>query len=323
MKFGMKKGLLAAVWALACVAGGGALAQSTARPMTLIMPIAPGSTLETMYRMLAGKASKLLAQPVVVENRIGAGGIIGVRALMASRNDGSVMAMVTNGFVVTLPLSDPNFRIEPGKDYLPVTLISEAPLLLAAHPSAPFRNVRGMLAYARKNPGKLSVAAAVRGSNPHLSWELIKLLAGVNINVINYQGEPQSVPDILNGLVLAEIVSPTLKPHVDAGKLIGIATTGQLPWPIFPSLPTINDSGIEGMVVTQLSGFVVPAGTPSAEVSRLHAAFSQTLLDPEVKEKLQEYGQIIRGGGPEEFTAIIKSETLRWGSLMQRLAGKI
>lgn len=291
-----------------------------ARPLTLIMPIAAGSAIETHIRVLTAEAAKHLGQSVVVENRVGAGGKIGMQAMMAARNDGHTFGMTFNGIFVTLALTDPEFAIRPGKDYAPVMLTTSAPLIITASANAPFKDVAGMLAYARANPGKLSVGGSSPGSNAHLGWELMKLMTGTEFTVAIYKGEPFATTDLLNGLISALISSATIKPHMESGKVTGIATTGIKPWSAFANLPTVESTaGLKGFSVAGYYGLAAPAGTPPQAVARLNAAYAAALADPDVQRKLREFGIDLIGSSPEEMNRYALAELERWAPILKKL----
>lgn len=293
-----------------------------ARQMTLIMPIAAGTAIEVHIRVLAAEAAKSLGQPIVVENRVGAGGKIGMQAMMNARNDGHTIGMTFNGIVVTQAIMDSRFAIQPGKDYAPVILTSSAPLLMSANAGAPFKNLKELIAYAKANPGKLSVSGSLSGSNAHLGWELLKLMTGTDITVVLYQGEPPGIIDMLNGLVLAAISSAGIRPHLDSGKLIGLATTGAKPWSAFPSLPTVEEAGVKGFSVGGLYGIAAPAGTPPLAVSRVNEAFGAALAQPEVRKRLLDVGIEPLGSTPDGFGAVIRSELEKWTPIIRKIGLK-
>jgi tripartite-type tricarboxylate transporter receptor subunit TctC len=259
------------------------------KAITYIMPMAAGSGIEAHARIVAAEAGKVLGQSMVVENRVGAGGKIAISALVKSRNDGYTVGLTYSGPAVTTAIFDSSFQLRPGKDYQPVTLTSTAPLVIVAHPGAPFKDMKGLVAYAKANPGKLTVAGSSRGSNAHLGWELIKHIAGIDVTLVIYNGDPQATIDLLNGQYAALMASTTTKPYVEAGKLIGIATTGPTPWAVFPTLPTVSDT-IKGVELVGWYGIIAPPGTPAPVVARLNEAFKTALARPEVRKKLLDHG---------------------------------
>ena len=293
------------------------------KPITFYISIGPGSVFESTFRMLAAEVSKTLGQPIVVENKVGAGGKIGLQALMSSPADGYTIGMTFNGVVVTRAILDEGFAVLPGKDYAPVTISYSSPLAIVANASAPFKDMSGLLAYAKANPGKLSVSGASPSSNSHLSWELLKTLTGLDINVVTHRAEAQAVVDLLNGSVMAMVASTSVKPLIETGKLIGIATTASRRWNAFPALPTIEESGVKGFNVFGWYGIVAPAGTPAPIVNRLHDAFTRALSAPDIKKRIEEASMIPGGATPEEFTAQVRADLDRWRPIMQKAKLKL
>ncbi len=282
------------------------------KPITFYISIAPGSVFESTFRVMAAEASKILGQPLIVENKVGAGGKIGLQALMAAPNDGYTIGMSYSGAMVTRVVLDEGFNIQPGKDYIPVTVSFLSPFVIAANPSAPFKDLSGMLAYAKANPGKLGVSGTSPSSNAHLSWEMLKAMTGANINVVTHRGEAPAVIDLLNGSVTAAVVSGSIKPHFETGKAFGIATTGIKRWSAFPNLPTLDEAGVKGFNVYGWYGIVLPAGTLAPIVARVHDAFTRPLATPEMKKRLLDGGMEPGGNSPEEFAALVRSDIERW-----------
>lgn len=281
------------------------------RPINFFVSIGPGSLFEAMFRAVAAEASKILGQPVVVENKVGAGGKLGLQALMNSAPDGYTVGMTYSGVAVTRVILDQGFNMQPGKDYLPVSITFTSPLLLAANSSAPFKDLNGLIAYAKANPGKLTATGTSPASNAHLAMELLKSMAGLDINVVNHRAEAPGVIDMLNGNVTAGVVSASVKPHIESGKIIGLATTGTKRWGAFPNLPTLDEAGLKGFNIVGWYGIVMPAGTPPAIVAKIHDAFTRPLSSPEIRKRLAEGGMEAGGNTPEEFSATIRSDIER------------
>ncbi len=293
------------------------------RPITFYISIAPGSVFEATFRLLAVDAAKKLGQPIVVENKVGAGGKIGLQALMGSPNDGYTIGMTFNGVVVTRAILDKGFDIEPGKSYAPVTISFASPFIIAANASAPFNDLQGMLAYAKANPGKLSVSGTSPSSNSHLSWELLKVRTGIDIIVVNHRGEAPAVVDLLNGTISAAVVSSSVRPHIEAGKMKGIVTTGIKRWSAFPDVPTIAESGVKDFNVFGWYGIVAPAGTPAAIVAKLNEAFDYALAQPSMQSRMKEHGMVEMGSSPEEFAELIRSSIKLWRPVMAKAGLKL
>lgn len=313
---------LASVMVLAATVAGEAGGQTfPTRPITLIIPVSAGSGIEATFRMLAAEASKFLGQPIVAENRTGAGGRIGMNAVMAASKDGYVIGMVTTTILITAPAIDPKLFIEPGKDYTPVALTNESYFIIAAHPSVSFRDLKGLVSYAKANPGKLTVTGITLGSAGHLTWEMLKSTAGIDVTIVPYREQPLAVANLLNGQLHAMAFSTAAKPYVESGRLIGIATTGPRRWDLFPELPTMIEAG-QPIMVDGWYGVVAPAGTPAAIVAKLNEAFLISLNKPEVIAKHKQLGLVPRSSTPEEFTKHIRSEIDRWTPIIRKMGIK-
>lgn len=297
---------------------GPAFAQAyPSKPITFYISIAPGSFFESTLRAVATEASKVLGQPIVLENKVGAGGKIGLQAIMNAAPDGYTFGHTFNGVVVSRVILDRDFNLVPGKDYAPISMVFSSPLAIIANSSAPFKDFAGMMAYVKANPGKLSVSGTSPSSNSHLSWELLKTLTGADINVVTHRAEAPAVVDLLNGSISAMVASTSVKPMVDSGKLIGIAVTGLKRWDSFANLPTLDELGVKGFNVQSLNGLVAPAGTPPAVIARLNEAF-QKAMTPEVRKRMSDGGLVPVTSTPEEFGALIRAEIERWRPIMQK-----
>ena len=288
-----------------------------ARPINFYISIGPGSFFESTLRVVAAEASKVLGQPVIIENKVGAGGKIGLQAIMNSPPDGYTIGQTFNGVVVTRVLLDKDFALLPGKDYAPITMLFSSPLAIIANSSAPFRDFAGMMAYVKANPGKLNVSGASPSSNSHLSWELLKTLTGADINVVTHRAEAAAVVDLLNGSITAMVGSTSLKSMVESGKLIGVAVTSPQRWDAFPNLPTLDEAGVKGFDVQSLNGIVAPAGTPPAIIARLNEVFRKA-LSPEIRKRMSDGGLIPVTSTPEEYGSLMRSELDRWRPVMQK-----
>jgi len=291
------------------------------RPVTVIYPYPAGSTTEGAWRSVAQEASKTLGQSVIFENRVGAGGKIGVESMTRSPKDGHTVGVINSAVAIYLPLMDATFRIEPGKDYTPISAGFETYYVLLAHPSVPFRDVKGLIAYARANPGKLNMASSGNGTGGHLSVELLKMVVGIHAVHVPYKGEAPAMTDLLGGQVQAFFGAGNAKPFIESGKLIGLATSGPQRWAPFPSLPTFAEEGLADVSASTWLGLAGPAGIPDAAVAKLNQAVTVAMQAPEVRRKLDEFGLVVRGGTPQEFSALIRADLDRWGKVVR--AGNI
>ena len=288
------------------------------KPITAIWPFPGGGTVDRALRAVATEAGNILGQPVLVESRPGANGMLGINAVKQARGDAHTLSFAHNGMLVSVPLTSASTKIAPGTDYVPVGLVLKTNLILAAHPSVPFRDYNGLLSFARANPGKLDAAVVGTASNSHLAVELLKVASGVAITNVPYRGEGQALPDLLGGTVKMFFMTSTAKPLVDAGKLVGIATTGAERWDIFPALPTMQELGLPGFLVIGWFGVVASPGTPPDAIARLNGALNAALKNPAVRKTLQEFGIDPMGSTAEEMSALIQSDLKRWEPIMRK-----
>lgn len=317
------QGSLAAILLLAAIAGSAAAQSFPTGPVKLIYPFPPGSSGDLAARLLANESEKSLGQAVVVENRPGASGRLGLNALALAQGNGHTLSVVVNGLMVVLPLTDSRFTVEPGKDYAPVTLAFESYGVLVGKTGLPFRDVRGLIGYARENPGKLTVASSGIGSNPHLIMELLKSSAGIDLTHVPYKGETPALTDMMAGQIDLMFTVAGAKPYVDAGKLVSLATTGSKRWNVFPASPTMEEAGVPGLQASTWWGVVAPAGTPPEAVSRLNGAFRAALQNPSVQGKLVGYGMEIIASSPEELVTRINGDRRRWGPVIKNAGIKL
>lgn len=287
------------------------------RPIAFVYPYPPGSATEVAFRAIVQEASRRLGQPIVFENRSGAVGRIGFEHVLRSAPDGYTLGLLNNILGVSLPLIDPKTYVEPGRDYTPVALTVESFLILVARGGEPYRDVRGLIEFARANPGKLNMATPGTGTGAHLVLALLGARAGANIAHIPYKGTAPATLAILSGEVNLTLTDTSVRTHVESGKLIALATTGAQRWASFPNVPTFEEQGLKGVVYGAWSGVMGPPGMPAAVVTRLNRAFAEALGAPEVKGRLDAAGLSGRGGPPEEWTAKIRSELASWRPVIQ------
>ena len=217
-------------------------AYPTSRPITIAYQFGPGA-FDTMLRPLSTEVGKLLGQSVIFENRPGANGRLVLNSMKTAKPDGYYLGYPINGTLIHLPLADANFKLEVNKDYLPVAFVIETAQVLTAHPEVPFRDIKGMIAYAKANPNKLNVAVNLGGAS-HFIAELIKYTAGIDMAMIPYKSSQAGMLDLVSGRVQLAISSGTAKPFVDSGKLVAVATTAQQRWKAFPNQPTFSEAGL-------------------------------------------------------------------------------
>lgn len=279
------------------------------RPITFIFPYAAGSASDTAYRTINQEVGKRLGQNVVQENRPGAGGRVGIDQVVRSAKDGHTLGMLVNGVAVVHPLVDSAYRLEPGKEYTPISLAYDTYYVLVVHPSTPFRDLKGLVAYAKANPGKLNAGTPGAGTGGHLALALLTSKAGIKVTEIHYKGTAPALTGMLSGDVNIMFVDPAGKPHVDAGKFVAIGTSAAKRWSIFPNLPTIEQAGVPGYNSSTWTGVVGPSGLSNDVVGKLNKAYNDALSSPEVRAKIEGMGFVIRGNAsPGDFTALVRSD---------------
>jgi tripartite-type tricarboxylate transporter receptor subunit TctC len=307
--------LLAALCLLACGLAG---AQDyPTKPIRLIAPFAPGGPTDLFARLMGAKLGERLAQPVVVENRPGAGGSIGAEAAAKAAPDGYTLVLVSSSFAVNATLY-PKLAYDTLKDFAPVTLLASAPFLLAAHQGVPAGSVRELIAYAKANPGKLNYGSGGSGSGPHIVAELFKSEAGVDIVHIPYKGTgPLTAALVAGDVQLAFGNIFALVPQVKSARLKAIAVTGRERSSALPEVPTVAESGLPGFEAVGVHGLLAPAGTPRRIVDRLNAECVAILRSPDMRAQLASEGAEPVGNTPEQYAAHIAAEVQKWGRLVR------
>ena len=294
------------------------------KPIRLLVGFPAGGSTDILARSLAPRLSQALGQPVIVENRPGAGGNVAGEATARAAPDGYTLFMTTVASHAINPHLYSKMPYDAIKDFTPVTLAASYPLLLATHPGVPARSVAELLQLARSKPGALIFASSGNGSPGHLSGELFKSMGGVNIVHVPYKGGAPSTLAVLGGEAQMTFATmPAVLPHVKSGKLIGLAVTTAQRSSAAPEIPTIAEAGLPGYDVNSWAGVVGPAGMPRKIVARLHAEFARALHSDELKEKLALEGATPIGNRPEEFAAFLREELAKWGKTARDANAKI
>jgi tripartite-type tricarboxylate transporter receptor subunit TctC len=304
---------------LAMLVSQAALAQAwPTRPVRLLVPFAAGAGInDIMARLVGQHLGAGLGQPVVIENRPGAGGIAGTDAAAKAAPDGYTFLM-TNVTLVTTAYLYSKLPYDAQKDFVPVTLVATSPLMLVVHPSVAAKSVQELIALAKANPGKLTFGSGGVGSTPHLSTEIFKSIAGIDAVHVPYKGGAPALNDLVGGQLSFMIENvPGTMPFVRGGKLRALAISSARRSPLDPSLPTMAEAGVPGYEVVGWNGIVAVAGTPPEIVARLHAEVAKVLRLPEARERLAALGAEPVGNSPEEFGAFIRAENARWGTIIR------
>ena len=293
------------------------------KPIRVIVPFPPGGAVDFYARVVQPPLAELRGQQIVIENKVGASGMVGAEAVAKSAPDGYTLLL---GNIASLAINVgiyPKMPYDPLKDFTPVIRTVDVNYVLVVHPSLPVKTVAELVAYAKANPGKLSYGSAGSGSLPHLGTELFKAQTGTDMVHIPYKGGGPMVTDLLGGnvqLVIAD--QANLMPHVQSGKLRALAVATPRRSPNAPDLPTIAESGLAGFDATAWQGLVGPAGLPPDVVKRLNDAFNQVMAMPAVREKLVGGGLEPVGGTPEQFRAFIASEIAKWTKISKDVGAK-
>jgi tripartite-type tricarboxylate transporter receptor subunit TctC len=300
--------LLVSAAALAQAPSTGSGQAFPSKPVRIVVPFPPGGGADTLTRIMEPKLAAIWAQPVIVENRPGASGHIGADFVAKSVPDGHTLVMAS-----TAALDEKNVV-----EFAPVSLVSASPYIVTANPKVAAANIRELIAFARANPGKLSFASSGTGAASHLSAELFKSMAGVDLLHVPYKGTGQAVTDLLAGHVnLMFAPAQTVMPYVREGRLKALALTGSKRSETLPDLPTVAESGLPGYAAVGWFGVLAPAATSKATVGKISADVNRVLAEREVRERMLGLGADPSGDAPEEFARFIREDQAKWSKLMK------
>jgi tripartite-type tricarboxylate transporter receptor subunit TctC len=306
-----------------CSQAASAAAEYPDRPIRVILSVPAGATPDVTARLVGPGLSEQLGQPLVMDNRGGAGGIIGAELVARSAPDGYTLFIASPGALTILP----HMRKVPYdtlKDFAPIGLISSGPFLLITHPSVPAASVKELIALARAKPGGLNYASAGNGVANHLAMELFKHMAKVNIVHVPYKGAPQAVTDVVAGHMnmMFNSIAPVL-PHVKSGRVRALGVSSLKRSPQLPDIPTIADSGVPGFQAENWFGMFAPAGTPKPIIKRVSDALVKVVLSPEVKSKFEALGADPAGSTPDEFAAFVRRDMQQYATVVKVSGAKI
>jgi tripartite-type tricarboxylate transporter receptor subunit TctC len=318
----LQRVLLGALVALAAMC---AFAQSYPnKPIRLVVPFPPGGTTDILARDVGQRLTEALGQPVVIDNRPGAAGNIGSEIVAKSTPDGYTLLMCTVSSHAINPSLYSKLPYDHIKDFAPVVLVARVPNVLEVNPSVPVYTVTDLIKLAKEKPGQLNFASSGSGTSIHLSGELFKTMAGVNMVHVPYKGSAPAVTDLVGGQVHLMFDNlPSSLQQIKGGKLRAIAVTSAQRSPALPDIPTIAESGLPGFEATSWFGVLAPAGTPAAIVNRLNAEVDKWLQSDSGKAQLLEQGALPAGGTPEEFAAYIRAETEKWAKVVKVSGAKV
>jgi len=324
MKAGRKWwGLRAAAVSAVALMAAPASAQNAAanfpdRPVRLIDPYAPGGGSGLIARLLSDRLSPIWGKQIVVDNRPGAAGAIGTEMAVRAAPDGHTLVMGTSGSIAINPSIYPKLPYDPVRDLVAITQTSEQLSALVLNPAVPANTVKELIALANAQPGKLNFSSAAHGSTGHLSGELFKQLAKVNMTHVPYKGSGPAALAVIAGevqLMISNVL--TVLPHINSGKMKAIAVTSRERSSALPNLPTVAEAGVPGYEAMGWNGVFAPIKTPRAIVEKLNADIVRVLNMPDVKERLATMGSTPVGGTPEQFGAYVKNEIARWGRVIR------
>ncbi len=287
------------------------------KSIRFIVPFAPGGTNDIVARMVGVKLTEAWGQPVVIDNRGGAGGVIGADLAAKSVPDGYTLLMANVNFA-TNPGLVRNLPYDTEKDFAAVSLLATSPSVLVVHPSIPVRSVKEMIAFAKAKPGQLSYSSSGAGTTGHMAMELLKQMAAIDMVAVHYKGGGPALIDLIAGRVspgFATILSAA--PHIEGGRLRALAVSTPKRSSALPDLPTVAEAGVPGYEFTGWWGVVVPARTPHAVISKLNGELVKILAQPDVRERLVREGADPASTTPEAFTAYMRSEVAKWSKVIK------
>jgi tripartite-type tricarboxylate transporter receptor subunit TctC len=294
------------------------------KPVRIVNPFAPGGATDIVARQMAQKLSEAWGQPVIVENKPGASGAIGVEAVARSPADGYSLLIATQTTHAANPALYAKLPYDAERDFAPLTLAGSTPLALMVHPSINVTSVAELVEYAKKHPGKLRYASGGNGTSQHLAGELFRTMTGTSVLHVPYKGAAPALADLLGGQVDFMFDNlPTALPHVRAGKVRGLAVTTGTRSPLAPDLRTMTESGLAGFELATWFAFYAPAGTPRDIVERIAGEMRRALQQADTRDKFAAIGVDIQGSTPEELAAFGTAERAKWGKIVRDSGAKL
>ena len=294
--------------------------QYPSRPITIVVPFPPGGANDLLARLAGEKMGQLLHEPVVIENKAGAGGNIGSRYVAKAAPDGYTILLGFSGTLGINPAMYHNLGYDPAKDLTPIGTIATAAAVLVVYPGLPIKTLEELITYAKANPDKLNYASSGTGTVVHVSTEMVLDAAGIKIRHIPYRGTGPAVSDVLAGhdqLIMPPI--PSVVGMIKSGQLRAIAVTSKTRSPLLPNVPTINEAGLPGFASEQLVGLLVPSATPKPVIDKLSTTLNEALADPNVKSKIIEVGADPESTAPEQYAKLIADDQQKWGKIVRKL----
>ena len=310
-------------WAFIAAAAAAPAQEYPNKTIRLIVPFPAGGPTDVIARTVALKLTESWSQPIVIDNRGGAGGNVGTDIAAKAAPDGYTLAMVIVSHAINASLYS-KLPYDPVKDFAPVSLAGAATIVLIAHPGVQAKTIKELIALGKSNPGKLSWGSPGTGTPHHLAGEMFKTVTRIEMVHIPYKGAAPAVVDLLGGQVALAFVSlPAALPHIKAGKLTALGVSGAQRSAVAPEVPTIAESGLPGYELENWYGVLAPAGTPRAIVDRLSGEIVKILTTQEVKERLNAQGFEVRTSTPAQFAAYLKSEIVKWAKIVKDSGAKV
>jgi len=290
-----------------------------AKPVRIVVPFAPGGPADLVPRLIGPKLSEIWGQPVVVDNKPGAGGNIGMDVVAKSAPDGYSLGIGPNGNLVVNPHLYANLPYDVTRDFAPITLIATFSNVLVVNPDVPAKSVAELIALAKAKPGSLSYGSPGTGSQPHLGGEYLRLTAGIDIVHVPYNGTAPALRDLLGGQIAFMFAQTSAAlPHIQSGKLRALGVASRKRAPQLPDVPTIEEAGLPGFEAVSWYALLAPAATPKDVVAKIQADVLRVLQMPEIREKLTQQGGEPVGNTPAELAALLKNESARYADLVRR-----
>jgi tripartite-type tricarboxylate transporter receptor subunit TctC len=294
-----------------------------AKPIRLVVPFSPGAGTDAISRILGHKLGEGLGQQIVVDNRPGAGGTIGTEIVAKAPTDGYTLLVAPAAHAIN-PSIYPKLGYDTEKDLVPISVMASLPVVLAVEASVPARSVKELVALAKSTPGKLSIASAGNGTVFHLTGELFKRAAGIDIVHVPFKGGAPAIAALVGGQVsMAFETSLTVSPHVKSGKLRALAVAGAQRIAILPEVPTLAEAGYPGILAENWYGMYAPAGTPKEVIARVYAELAKAVADPETRQKLAAQGAEVRENTPEQSAAFVRAEIAKWAKVVRQSGARI
>ena len=293
------------------------------KPIRLILPFPPGGPTDILGRIVAERLTANLGQPVVIENRGGAGGNVGAEAAAKSAPDGYTILLVSNPLAIS-PSLYAKLNYDPQKDFAPVSLLATVPNVMVTNPLVPAQTLQEFIALAKSKPGGMNFGSGGAGTSNHAAGELFNIVAGVKLVHVPYKGVNLAMNDVLAGQIQLVVIGvPAAGPHIKAGRLRALVVIAPRRLPALPEVPTAAEAGLPNFEVTTWYGVLAPAGTPRPIVMRLNAELVRIMHAPELKERLATMATEPATGTPEEFADFIKRETVKWGEVVRQAGLKV